>query len=158
MNTIPYKELRKYKDYRVYRRTQKFRALAGFICVIIFWAMMHFANNPEFNDSYKIPIYIILGLISITSLYSMYIAFIKIPIRIEGVIEDCRSTNRIVRRGDNLDGASYILEYGINYNGEMIYGRNATGYTGVNYKKLDIGDEVIYFSFGKGNVGYFIKK
>lgn len=53
--------------------------------------------------------------------------------------------------------SSYIMEYGISNNGEMIYGKNVGAYTGKNYKKLNINDEVVCFSFGKGNT-YLIKK
>ena len=156
MNTISYRELRKYQDYRIFRRTQKLRASSGFICVVVFWIMMYFANNPEFKDSYRIVVYAILGLMSAASLYSMFIAFIKIPTRIEGIIQDCRATGRMVRRGDDMD-SSYIMEYGISNNGEMTYGKNVGAYTGKNYKKLNIDDEVVCFSFGKGNT-YLIKK
>ena len=62
----------------------------------------------------------------------------------------------MVRRGDDMD-SSYIMEYGISNNGEMIYGKNVGAYTGKNYKKLNINDEVVCFSFGKGNT-YLIKK
>ena len=156
MNTISYRELRKYQDYRIFRRTQKLRASGGFICLVVFWIMMYFANNPEFKDSYRIVVYAILGLMSVASLYSMFIAFIKIPTRIEGIIQDCRATGRMVRRGDDMD-SSYIMEYGISNNGEMTYGKNVGAYTGKNYKKLNIDDEVVCFSFGKGNT-YLIKK
>lgn len=156
MNTISYKELRKYQDYRIFRRTQKLRATGGFICIVAFWIMMYFANNPEFEDSYKIIVCAILGLMSVASLYGMLVAFIKIPTRIEGVVLDCRATGRMVRRGDDMD-SSYIMEYGISNNGEMIYGKNVGAYTGKNYKKLNINDEVVCFSFGKGNT-YLIKK
>ena len=156
MNTISYRELRKYQDYRIFRRTQKLRALGGFICIIVFWVMMYFTNNPEFKDSDRIVVYIILGLMSLASLYSMFIAFIKIPTRIEGIIQYCRATGRMVRGGDDMD-SSYIMEYGISNNGKRIYGKNVGAYTGKNYKKLNINDEVVCFSFGKGNT-YFVKK
>lgn len=37
MNTISYRELRKYQDYRFFRRTQKLRASGGFFCLGVFW-------------------------------------------------------------------------------------------------------------------------
>ncbi len=156
MDSMSYRELRQLKDYRIFRRTQRIRAFGVFICVVIFWLMMYFANNPEFKDSYRIAIYVILGLMTLASLYSVYIAFIKIPVRIVGAIQDKRSTGRMVRRGDDMD-SSYIMEYGIVNNGEMIYGKNVGAYTGKNYRELNINDEVVCFSFGKG-ITYLIKK
>ncbi len=153
MNTMSYRELRQLTDYRIFRRTQRIRVLGFFICVVIFWLAMYFGNNPEFKESYRIPLYVILGIMTLASLYGIYIAFIKIPVRIIGVIQDKRR-GKAVRHGDHI---SYITEYGIMNNGKMIYGINVGSYTGKNYKKLDINDEVICFSFGEGTT-YLIKK
>lgn len=70
---------------------------------------IYFANNPEFNDSYRGAVFAILCLMSVASLYSLFIAFIKIPSRIEGIIQDCRATGRMICRGDDMD-SSFIME------------------------------------------------
>lgn len=156
MDSMSYRELRQLKDYRIFRRTQRIRAFGGFICVVIFWLAMYFANNPEFKDSYRIAVYLILGLITLASLYSVYIAFIKIPVQIVvGTIQDKRW--RMVRQDDDMD-SSYIMEYGIMNNGKMIYGINVGSYTGKNYRELNINDEVICFSFGGGAQDTFLIK
>lgn len=156
MGIIKYSDVKKYKDFRIFRRTRRVRALIAAFCIALFWVMMYYANNPDFNQSYKGIIYAILALFSVVSMYSLFIAFIKRPRCYAGVIEGARSTGRVVRRGGDLDG-SYIMEYGIQTDDGKIYGKNVSSYTGKNYKKFEIGDEVLCVSYGKNNT-YMIKK
>ena len=154
-NTIPYEELQKYQEYMIFRRIQRIRASMFLLDLIIFWMVMCFANL-EFKSSNRITAYAILSLMSLDSLYSMYLAFIKIPTRTEGIIQDCRVNEKLRRRHKRV----YVTEYGISNNGGMIYGENVGSYIGKhykNYKKLNVGDEVICFSFGMGD-NYLIKK
>lgn len=142
--------LKKYDSFIRFQKLRRQRAMIALFFITLFWGFTIFANNPNADRRDVLIVQSLLIIASLCVLYTVFLAFIKRPLIEEGIVASSRDKKRTVKRAGDIENR-ILKEYLVKTSRGEYWGRNIASYNGSDYRELKVGDEVIWFSYGRGN-------
>lgn len=149
---ITYEELRQTQDFKIYNKKLKINAIIFALIVAFFWIAIFFSNNP--NYKMDIASVLFVGAFTLVALMGLHSAFIQKPECWKGVVVDKRNVTKI-KKVNRHTIKKEVTEFGIEKDGQIIYGSDTSGFTKKACKPIDVGSEVFCFQYNKKSI-YFI--